>query len=167
MAQGAPPATSSALAPPPPVAPSCTVRAEPTGPLAPWSHPIPFSPAADIRQLPAAALPIGRAVDLALIPTPQVHFRVRSEKPGGPVTYGGMIMFNVRQAGTYRVALGSGAWIDMVSGSNAVASVSHGHGPACSTIHKMVDFPLMPGRYTLQIGGNTAQRTKVLVVRLP
>jgi len=148
-------------------APACTVRAEPTGVLAPWSRTIPFGSAATPSQLPAAALPIDRAVDLVLQPTPRVRFRVQPEKPGGPVTYGGMIAINVHQAGTYRVALGSGAWIDMVSDSAAIPSTAHGHGPACTTVRKIVDFPLTAGRYTVQIGGNATQRIQAMVVRVP
>ena len=32
-----------------------------------------------------------------------------------------------------------------------VKSVTHGHGPACSGIRKMVEFDVKPGRYQLQI----------------
>lgn len=155
---------ASAFAADQPAAPACTVRAEPTGALAPWSRTAPFTAAGAPHQLPAAALPIGRAVDLVLQPTPRVRFRVQPEKPGGPVTYGGMIVFNVHQAGTYRVALGSGAWVDMVSGSRTIASIAHGHGPACTTVRKIVDFPLTAGRYTLQIGGSATQRIQAMLV---
>jgi hypothetical protein len=32
-----------------------------------------------------------------------------------------------------------------------VKSVTHGHGPACSGIRKMVEFEVTQGRYQLQI----------------
>ena len=70
-------------------------------------------------------------------------------------------------AGTYRVALSSGAWIDLVRDGEPVASTAHGHGPNCTGVRKMVDFPLTPGRYTLQLGANGEAEMRVLVARLP
>ncbi|ABE63535.1 hypothetical protein Nham_2757 [Nitrobacter hamburgensis X14] len=64
------------------------------------------------------------------------------------------MLIDVREAGTYRVALDSAAWIDLVRGRQAVISIAHGHGPACTGIRKIVDFPLAPGLYTLQIAAN-------------
>jgi hypothetical protein len=85
----------------------------------------------------------------------------------GSVSYGGLIGVTVAQPGSYRVALSSGAWIDLVRDGKAVTSTAHGHGPACTGVLKMVDFPLTPGRYTLQIGANGGARMTVLVARLP
>jgi homogentisate 1,2-dioxygenase len=65
------------------------------------------------------------------------------------------------------VALGSGAWIDVLKGKAAMASVAHGHGPDCSGIRKMVDFRLSPGRYTLQIAANGEQTLPLMIARLP
>ena len=82
-------------------------------------------------------------------------------------SHGGLVGFSVTEAGTYRVALGSGAWIDVVRGGKAAASTAHGHGPACSGVRKTVDFPLTPGRYILQIAGNGTPSIAVMVTRLP
>jgi hypothetical protein len=98
---------------------------------------------------------------------PEVRYPHRPEKPGGSVSYGGLVRIDVPAAGTYRVALSSAAWVDLVRGGNAVTSVKHGHGPDCSGIRKMVDYPLQPGRYTLQISANGEQAITVLVARLP
>jgi hypothetical protein len=58
--------------------------------------------------------------------------------------------------------------IDLVDGNGtAVVSAAHSHGPACSGVHKIVDFVLAPGTYILQISGNADRAGKVLVVRLP
>jgi len=114
-----------------------------------------------------AQLSLGTAVDLALKPTPEVAYPLRPAKPGGVASHGGLVGFSVTEAGTYRVALGSGAWIDVVRGGKAAASTAHGHGPACSGVRKMVDFPLTPGRYILQIAGNGTPSIAVMVTRLP
>jgi len=55
----------------------------------------------------------------------------------------------------------------VVSGGKAAASVAHSHGPDCSGVRKMVDFPLTPGTYTLQIAGSRQRAITVLVTPLP
>jgi hypothetical protein len=145
-----------------PPSPAC---AAPDGVLEPWARPIPLTASGDPRRL--AALAIGQAVDLALLPTPQIKYALRPEKPGGSVSFGGLIGIVVTQAGTYRVALGSGAWIDVLRGGKPLTSIAHGHGPDCTGVRKMVDFVLQPGRYTVQIAANGDPAIKVLVARLP
>src|SRR3546814_2325418 len=58
-----------------------------------------------------------------------------------------LVPIEIATAGTYRVALSEGAWVDMVRDGTSLPSVAHGHGPRCSGIHKIVDFKLAPGRY--------------------
>lgn len=146
---------------------TCTTPVAPTGELAPWASPIDLSAAGNEAGIARGRLPIGQAAHLTLLQTPSVRYPLRPEKPGGSVSYGGLIQIDVRATGTYRVALASGAWIDLVRGKKAVTSTAHGHGPDCSGIRKMVDFSLTPGRYTLQIGANGEPRTTMLVARLP
>jgi hypothetical protein len=70
--------------------------------------------------------------------------------------------------GTYRVVLGSRAWIDLVTARGTpVPSAAHSMGPACTGIRKMVDFALGAGSYTIQLSGNAEQAISVLVIRLP
>ncbi|MEP6867814.1 MAG: hypothetical protein ABJA20_04800 [Novosphingobium sp.] len=109
----------------------------------------------------------GHAAHLTLLQTPDVHYPLRPEKPGGSVSYGGLAQIVVREAGTYRVALGSAAWIDVVTGKRGLMPVTFGRGPDCTGIRKMVDFVLTPGRYTLQIAANGTPDVTVLVARLP
>lgn len=149
-------------------APDCAVVKVALPPeLAGWSARVPATAAKDKAGLARAAFPIGRAVDAALTPTAELRYVLRPEKPGGSVSYGGLFGLSIVTAGTYRVALGAGAWIDMVKGGKAIASTGHGHGPDCSGIRKMVDFPLTPGRYVLQLAANGAQSLPVMVTRLP
>lgn len=114
-----------------------------------------------------AALAPGKAVEARLRPTPQVRYPVTPEKPGGTASHGGVLDLDIDWAGTYAVALGAGAWIDVIEDGKAVASTAHGHGPACSTIRKVVDFPLKAGRHVVQISGATTETLPVLVARRP
>lgn len=65
--------------------------------------------------------------------------------------FGGMIPIDVKKPGRLIVALDAGAWIDLVRDGAVVKSITHGHGPACSGIRKMVEFDVTQGRYQLQI----------------
>jgi hypothetical protein len=69
--------------------------------------------------LQAAANEAGRAARLTLLQTPEVRYPLRPEKPGGSVSYGGLIQIDVPEAGAYRLALDSAAWIDLVRGEQA------------------------------------------------
>jgi hypothetical protein len=143
----------------------CSAMVAPTGELAPWTAPSQLQAAGNEASRPR--LPVGQATRLALLHTPDVRYPLRPEKPGGSVSYGGLVQIDVPEAGTYRLALDSAAWIDLVRGEQAVKSTAHGHGPHCTGIRKMVDFSLTPGSYTLQIAANGQPQMTVLVARLP
>ena len=108
-------------------------------------------------------LPLGHRVDVALSPLAQVRYALAPEKPGTDAQSGAVLRFNVPRAGTYRIALGAAAWIDVVAGGSAVPSTGHGHGPACTGIRKIVDFTLAPGAHLLQISGSDARTIAVLI----
>lgn len=135
--------------------------------MAGWAERTPLAAADSPGRLSKAGLAIGRGIDAALNPTATVRYVLRPEKPGGSVSHGGLFGFTVVEAGTYRVAIGSGAWIDVLRAGKVVPSSAHGHGPVCSTIRKMVDFPLQPGRYVLQIAANGSPTLPLLLTRLP
>lgn len=145
----------------------CAAPAELPAPLASWRNPAALQASADRKRAMRAVLTPGQAVTMALLRTPDLSYSVRPAKPGGTVSYGGLASFTVRQAGTWRVALGAGAWVDVVKDGKAVTSIAHGHGPDCSGIRKMVDYALEPGRYTLQIAANGEESLTLLVTRLP
>src|SRR6202012_1320474 len=100
-----------------------------------------------------AQLTPGKAVAAGLSPTAEVHFVVPPEKPADPESHSGLFEIKVDKPGTYVVGLGAGAWIDVLKDGKALMSSAHDHGPACSTLRKMVEFPLQPGRYVLQVSG--------------
>lgn len=108
---------------------------------------------------------IGRGAVLALRPSGDVTFVVAPAKMPESDSFSGTVSFEVTVAGTYRVALDSPAWVDVVSSGKVLDSVAHGHGPACSPVRKMVDFELSPGRYALQLSGAKTASVTVLVAR--
>jgi hypothetical protein len=147
-----------------------TCPADPVVPppeLSGWVGRVPVRAAGKPDALGAATITPGKGADVALLSVPDVTYPVRPSHPGGTVSYGGLIGFSVAQAGTYRVGIGSGAWLEMVRDGQALVSTAHSPGPACTGVRKMVDFALSPGSYLLEISGNGTPTLPVLVARLP
>ncbi|ALJ11713.1 hypothetical protein [Sphingopyxis macrogoltabida] len=135
--------------------------------LAGWTSRSTLTGASDAAAAEASPIAIGRAADVALQPASKVRFAAPPGKPGEGETHAGLLAFHVETAGSYRVALGAGAWVDVIQGGSALASTAHGHGPQCSGIRKMVDFSLTPGDYLLQIAASSTPSIAALVAKLP
>jgi len=149
-------------------APVCTAPGTLPADMASWAIPVARHAAATVAELGTANLPLGQAAKVRLQQTPAVTYPLRPAKPGGSVSYGGLLQLTVATHGSYRVALDSPAWIDLVTPANtAVDSFAHGHGPACTGIRKMVDFVLEPGTYTLEVSATGSPDGEVIVLRLP
>ncbi|WP_257549525.1 homogentisate 1,2-dioxygenase [Sphingopyxis sp. DBS4] len=86
------------------------------------------------------------------------------ERKPDPFKYGGMVPIEIKTPGRLVVALGAGAWIDLVRDGAFVKSVAHGHGPDCSGIRKMVEFDVEPGRYLLQISSAPAASIDAMAI---
>ncbi|HET6527011.1 hypothetical protein [Sphingopyxis sp.] len=147
--------------------PECETPGELPAPLAGWSDPGALKAAGNFGAARRAELTPGGSAVLTLLPTPQVRYPVRPEKPGGTVSYGGVLRFSVAEEGLWRVALSTGAWVDVVKDGKASTSVAHGRGPPCTGIRKMVDYRLAPGTYALQVAANGSETMTLMVARLP
>lgn len=127
----------------------------PSQPTAPVRAPAPACDARD-AALPSGLLawrtpgPVGETVapGVAVILSPAVAVTVE-----------------IAEAGTYGVAIDQGAWIDVARDGRVLASIGHGHGPACSTIRKIVDFALVRGRYTITFNRAQGTMLQLLVFR--
>lgn len=73
--------------------------------------------------------------------------------------------FAITDPGRYRIALDQSGWIDLLRDGKPLESVGHGHGPDCSTIRKVVDFDLTPGRYTLRLTKLTRASAKTMIIK--
>lgn len=124
-----------------PVAPTCTVAANlGATPFAAWTLP-------DGDR--AAAAEIGRPVTLSL-------------ENGAASRW-----LRINEAGRYGIAADSKVWIDIRANGAPLASVGHGHGPACSGIRKIVWFTLAAGAYELALSKTETASVRLLVVRAP
>ncbi|NHN88368.1 hypothetical protein GOB81_06960 [Acetobacter sp. LMG 1627] len=132
-----------------------------------WSSPVEMRAATEVSGLESAVLTPGKAARVTLRRTAEITYALRPAEPGGKVSSGGMIAFDAPVAGTYRVMLNVRAWLDVVHDGKALDAVHHQHGPACSTIGKMVDFPLPAGRSVIQLSGSGKPVSEVMVVPVP
>lgn len=148
--------------------PACTLPGQLTPELLGWSMLGFRDAAATPAALAKASLAPGEAVLGHMAPSAEVHLVRAPEKPAAPGTYSGMWQIATRAAGTWRVVLGTRAWIDVVGADGkSVASVAHSMGPACTGIRKMVDFPLSTGTWTIQITGSPVRDGIVMVIPAP
>ena len=153
---------------PMPADPACpAIPAPPPPELRGWAQRQPLAAGTRKGGDETPLLMIGQAADVSLRPAETVFFASQLGKAVAPGDQGGLIAFRVGLTGTYRVALGAGAWVDVVRSGKVVTSVAHGHGPACTGIHKTVDFDLAPGDYLLQLSAAHAPTLPVLIARLP
>ncbi len=147
------------------VAPACAAmdKAIPA-PWTGWTTPEPLQGGAAIAT--AGTLVVGHAYSAKLASSSAMAYVVPLPKPAADGSFAGLFTLTIATAGTYSIALGGGAWIDVApAGGPALTSVAHGHGPACTTIRKVVDFALQPGAYVVQISG--AQASPVVVAIEP
>ena len=133
--------------------------------LAGWASATSVTAAATATDIGKAQIPVSSRADIALLPATQVQF-LAPEKAPMAGTSSGMVHFTVAIARTYRVALGAGAWIDVVRDGKAIGSGAHGHGVPCTPVRKTGDFALTPGDYILQISGNRDTTISVLILPL-
>ena len=135
--------------------------------LSDWNGKAALVTASGVEHLAHAALILGKGYEASLLNTPKVTMPVQAEKPGGSVAYAGLFSFTVETEGAYTVALSTPAWIDVLEDGKSLEPTSFGHGPTCTTIRKMVVFPLKPGVHTLQVSANPAATVKLMVAKKP
>lgn len=135
--------------------------------LADWGKRAPLAAAGAVGDVDAAMLTAGAAVEARLRPAADVRYVTSPQKPARAGGHGGLFSFEVSQPGTYRVAMSGGGWVDILNGGRPASTSAHGHGPACSGIRKMIDFPLNRGRYVVQVMGNPDPSVALLIARLP
>ena len=154
-----------ALAPPaaaqdPATDPACAnVRVALPAELAGWSDQMPVT--AGVKPGDGATILLGQSARVALHPAKHLTFA-----QNGRVGSGGTLAMMVTAPGTYRIALGGRAWVDLLQDGKAVTSGAHSHGPKCSGVRKLIDFRLQPGTYTIQLSGSDTDNVTLLVAKL-
>lgn len=132
-----------------------------------WQGARPVEAARNFGAHPHPDLALGEPADVALVPAEAMTLAAPLGKPVAPGDRGGLLGFHIPLTGTYRVALGGKAWIDVVQQGRPLPSAAHAHGEPCSGVVKQVDFTLVPGDYVLQLSDAATPHVSVLLSRLP
>lgn len=116
---------------------------------------------------PAAACATDQNLPAAMRPWLTPAAAGTTLQPGQAVTLApsATLALVITEAGTYGVVLDQNAWVEVARDGASLNSNGHGHGPACSTIRKTVDFQLQPGRYTITLSRTQAASVRLLVIR--
>jgi hypothetical protein len=138
----------------PAAAPVCTATVAPPAGLEAWS----VAPG-----MTGDVIAPGKNIALTLQPIDSVTFPMSLERKPAAGTFGGVYHVTVATAGTYRVVLQNGAWIDLVRDGKSLTSVGHMEGAPCSGIRKIVDFALQPGTYALQLSSAKTKEMRILI----
>lgn len=134
--------------------------------LAAWAKPAEALEAGADRAAPV--LPLGKPMDLALKPSADVRFVAMPEQKRAPENaHAGLVKLNIPAGGIWRVAASGPVWIDMLSASGPVASSNHGRMAPCTSLRKVVEFPLTAGEYLLQLSGNPGPELRLMVAPKP
>jgi hypothetical protein len=128
---------------------------------------VPLTAALSSAGVSAADIALGQPYDLGLSEVSKVSFSASPGKPAARGAFCGLVGLSVRTPGTYVVALGAGAWVDVLKDGAPLTPSDHGHGPACSTLRKRVAFDLSPGAYLLQLSSAPSGRIALMVQRKP
>lgn len=142
--------------------PACAaVRPAIPAAFAGWSDPTALT--AGTRPGEGATMQVGRSVAASLHPARHLRLAASPGRAASADSNGGTLTVAVTEAGAYRVALGGRAWVDLLQEGKPVASATQGSGPKCSGIHKIVDYRLAPGNYTIQLAESEVD-TMILMV---
>jgi hypothetical protein len=126
----------------------------------------PIAAARTLGGEPHPALTLAEPAHLALVEARKLILISPPGKPVGEADKGGLVRLHIAMSGTYRIALGGKAWIDVVAKGRSLESVAHSHGAPCSGIAKQVDFTLAPGDYTIQLTEAQTDTLDMLVTLL-
>lgn len=135
-------------------APVCTATVAPPAGLEAWS----VAPG-----MTGDVIAPGKNIALTLEPIDSVTFPLPLDRKPAAGTFGGVYHVTIATAGTYRVVLQNGAWIDLVRDGKSLTSVAHMEGAPCSGIRKIVDFALQPGTYIVQLSGAKTAQMRILI----
>ena len=146
-----------------PADPLCTnVRTALPPELAGWSEQTPVS--AGTKPGEGATVEVGRAALVSLHPAKHLGFTPPAKAPAE--ANGGTLALAIAKPGTYRIALGDAAWVDLIRDGKPMPSKAHAHAPKCSGVRKIVDFALAPGNYTVQLSGSAADTVALMIARV-
>jgi hypothetical protein len=118
-----------------------------------------------------ASAPVMKAqklYELALSPQADVKFIMPPAKRGLPDgAFAGLVHLQVPAAGSYRVSLDQGFWVDIVGDQKFVESTDFGGASGCNAPRKVVIYNLPAGDLVLQLSGAAKDHVRVTLTPAP
>ena len=128
-----------------------------------WTHaPVKIAARTEIASLPL--IEAGQVYDATLNPAGNVMYAVEPGKLVNASAFGGMFRVRMGVAAKAGIALSGPTWVDGAHDGKALVSTGHGHGPACSTIRKIVWFDLPAGETIIQLTGAVEPSVRFMMV---
>jgi hypothetical protein len=81
--------------------------------------------------------------------------------------HSGLVSVAVPADGSWRIAASGPVWIDVIGPAGPVASTGHGRMAPCTSIRKVVTFPLPAGNWLVQLSGNPGPDLRLMLSRAP
>jgi hypothetical protein len=105
---------------------------------------------------------------VSLQPQEGVKFKVApSKKMLDDGAHGGLLKLRVTEAGTYRVAIDSGFWLDVIVGDKPLPSLDFNGSAECAGPRKIVVYELPAGTdLTLQLSAASVSLARLSVTRV-
>ena len=117
--------------------------------------------------LAAAAAPrleLSKLYQVALAPVDRVALAASARPSQRHDVSAGIIAVQVPRSGNYRVSIDGQFWVEAIGAEGPITSTGFQGHQVCPMIHKIVEFPLRPGRITFQVSGASAT-AKLTVTR--
>jgi hypothetical protein len=105
----------------------------------------------------APRLDLNKFYQVALAPVDRVTLAASGKPSQRRDDSAGIIALEILDAGSYRVSMDGPFWIEAIGPDGPITSSAFQGRQVCSMIHKIVEFPLRPGRITLQVSGASAK----------
>ncbi len=136
-------------------APECAAPVPVPAEWAGWESP---SPASE-----DGVISVGTAWTFTLAPVAEVPLTGFDGKELPEGSMGAVLTFTAAQDGTYLITVADPMWIDVIGPDGVVESSTHGHGPDCSGIGKIVHFPLKAGSYRVELSAGQTGASRLMI----
>ncbi|MDB5629235.1 MAG: hypothetical protein JWQ51_1575 [Tardiphaga sp.] len=108
----------------------------------------------------------GRAVTVALLPSPEARLPTPAERNFPPDTFAGYVTVAApKTPGLYAVSLSEALWIDVVQDGKRLKPVAFSGATDCAGLRKTMRFELTAQPLTIQLSGGKADRVNLLLSR--
>ena len=111
------------------------------------------------------AQPIPAAITVDLVPFADAKLPMAPERqPKSPGSFAGFVQVAApTQAGTYKITLSAGGWIDVIQAGRTVKSSAFSGATGCDGMRKSVKFDLAAQPFSVELSGMSGNTIKMAI----